>query len=66
MTPTLSVTTRVSFLQVWRSLFGLEKVFVRPRRVPSLALLAALCMVHFALVVLPVTHHTCICDVGKP
>lgn len=43
-------------------LFGLEVVFVRPCWVPSLALLAALCMVHFAPVILPITNHTDFCQ----
>lgn len=43
-------------------LLGLEGVFVRPCRVPSLALFATLCMVHFAPVILPVTCHADICQ----
>lgn len=52
--------------QVWSSLFGLERVFVGPCRVPSLALFATLCVIHSAPVVLAVTHHTDIYHEGKP
>lgn len=43
-------------------LFRLEVVFVRPWRVPSLALLATFCMVHFASVILAVTRHADVCQ----
>lgn len=48
--------------QLWSLLFGLEVVFVRPCWVPSLALFTTLCMVHFALVIFPVTLHTDFCQ----
>lgn len=43
-------------------LFGLEVVFVRPCWVPSLTILAALCMVYFAPVILTITRHTNLCQ----
>lgn len=48
--------------QLCSLLFGLKVVFVRPGWVPSLALLATLCMVHFALVIFPIACHTNICQ----
>lgn len=48
--------------QLCSLLFGLKVVFVRPCRVPSLTLLATLCMVHFALVIFPIACHTNICQ----
>lgn len=47
-------------------LLRLEVVFARPCRVPPLALLAALRMVHFSPIILPVTRHTDICDTQTP